>query len=201
MSATEANTGAQPVNDGSDHGLLRGRVRRTVDMATQLLGMVAIVCIAFMLLATVADVIRRYLWGESIHGVTELGEVAMVAIVYLGLGYAQSRDDHVAMTLVIKRIRPDIAAILNAIALLVATLIVAWLLLVTTDRAIESYAISEYRFGIVEIPVWPARIAVAVGVAAYLIELLFAIWDDIRVAVRSRGRHSAEPVESEVGSF
>ena len=159
-----------------------GRIRGTIDAVTRVMAMLSVTCIVVMLLATVADVVRRYLWGTSIHGVTEMGEVAMVAIVFLGLGYAQSRDAHVSMTLVVRRMRPESAALVNGLGLLLVTAMVGWLLLVTSERAIASYQVSEYRFGLVQIPIWPARIAIAVGVTAYLLELLFALYDDIRVA-------------------
>lgn len=167
----------------------RGRIRGTIDAVTRVMAMVSVTCIVLMLLATVADVVRRYLWGTSIHGVTEMGEVAMVAIVFLGLGYAQSRDAHVSMTLVVRRMRPECAALVNGLGLLVVTATVGWLLLVTSERAIASYQVSEYRFGLVQIPIWPARIAIAVGVTAYLLELIFALYDDIRVAQASWHPH------------
>lgn len=180
----EERVGALPAPDE------RGVFRRTVDAVTGIMALLSVACIVVMLVATVADVVRRTIWGTSIHGVTELGEVAMVAIVFLGLGYAQSRDAHVSMTLLVRRLRPDVAALVNGLGLLLVTAVVGWMLMVTTERAIASYEISEYRFGLVQIPIWPARIAIAVGVAAYLLELLFALWDDVR-AVRLAPRGPA----------
>lgn len=147
----------------------------------------AVAGIIFMALATVADVARRTFEGESIAGVLELGEVMMVAITFLGLAYAEYRGAHVSMTLVVRRIPRRIAAVINAAGLLLIVVVVAWMFLVTFDRAVESYAEGEYRFGLVQVAIWPARIAIVVGLAAYLIELVFRLVDDVRLAAGGGG--------------
>lgn len=169
-------------------------VRRVVHAATQVLAFLAIVCIVVVLVATVADVTRRGLTGQSVKGVTELGEVLMVAIVFLGLGFAESRGAHVSMTFLVRRLRPRAAAVLNALGLALVVVVVGWMVYVTADRALASVAVQEYRFGLVRVPVWPARIAIAVGLAAYALELLFRLLDDVRAA---RAPHDERPVASE----
>lgn len=157
-------------------------LRRLVHQLTQVLAFIAVFCIVAMLLAIVADVTRRTLAGESVPGVVELGEVAMVAIVFLGLGFAERRGSHVSMTLVVRKLPPRTAAIVNGLGLLLVVAVVGWMVWVTTDRALDSFAVKEYRFGLVRVPVWPARIAVAVGLAAYFLELIFRLFDDLRAA-------------------
>lgn len=166
------------VHDGS-------RLRRVVHGIVKAFGYVAVACIAFMLVAIVADVTRRSVAGKSVPGVVELGEVMMVAIVFLGLGYAESRGAHVSMTLLVNRLRPRTAAMVNGLGLLLVVGVIGWMVYVTADRALESVAVQEYRFGLVRVPVWPARVAVAVGLAVYFLELVFRLLDDLR-AVRSR---------------
>ncbi len=59
---------------------------------------------------------------------------------------------------------------------------VGWMVYVTADRALASFEMREYRFGLVRVPVWPARVAIAVGLAAYFLELVFRLFDDIKAA-------------------
>jgi TRAP-type C4-dicarboxylate transport system permease small subunit len=163
-------------------------VRRVVHAVTQVLAFLAVVCIVVVLVATVADVARRSFSGQSVKGVIELGEVLMVAIVFLGLGYAESRGAHVSITAVVRLMPPKTAAVVNGLGLLLMIIVVGWMVFVTADRAIESVAAQEYRFGLVRVPVWPARIAIAVGLAVYVLELLFRLLDNIQAA---RGLRSA----------
>lgn len=195
---------SDPANDR--HG---GPVRALVHGLTRVLALAAVACVVFMLIAIVADVVRRQLAGESVEGVVELGEVMMVAITFLGLAYAESRGAHVSMTLFVRKLPPRAAAAVNAIGLLVAVGVVGWMVYVTADRALMSLDLQEYRFGLVRIPVWPARIAVAVGLAAYFLELVVRLVDQLRaVGDAEAGRQaseqshdtSGEPSRTEQGS-
>lgn len=71
-------------------------------------------------------------------------------------------------------------------------IVVGWMVLVTADRALASFEVREFRFGLVRVPVWPARIAIAVGLAAYLLELVIRLIDDTRAAL---GKGPAPAVE------
>lgn len=168
----------------SDLGGVRSdsQIRRVVHGLTQAMAFLAVFCIVAMLIAIVADVTRRSLAGKAVPGVVELGEVAMVVIVFLGLGFAERRGAHVAMTLVVRKLAPRTAAIVNGLGLLLVVVVVGWMVWVTADRALDSFAVKEYRFGLVRVPVWPARIAIAVGLAVYFLELVFRLIDDVRAA-------------------
>jgi len=159
-----------------------GHVRRTVHQATQVLAFIAVLCIVVILFAIVADVTRRTLFGKSVEGVVELSEVMMVAIVFLGLGFAERRGAHVSMTLLVRKLPPRTAAVVNGLGLLLVVAVVGWMIYVTGDRALASFEDREFRFGLVRVPVWPARIAIAVGLGAYFLELAFRLIDDVRAA-------------------
>ncbi|MGH3384766.1 MAG: TRAP transporter small permease subunit [Nocardioidaceae bacterium] len=158
-------------------------LRRAIHATTQVLAFLAVLSIAVMLVAIVADVTRRTLAGQSVKGVVELGEVMMVVIVFLGLGFAERRGAHVTMTLLVRRLPTRVAAVVNGLGLLLVVVVVGWMVLVTADRALASFEVREFRFGLVRVPVWPARIAIAVGLAAYLLELVIRLIDDTRAAL------------------
>ena len=172
-----------------------GGLRRAVHAITQVLAFLAVLCIVIVLVAIIADVTRRSLAGKSVQGVVELGEVMMVVIVFLGLGYAERRGAHVSMTLLVRKLPTRSAAIINGLGLLLVVAVVGWMVYVTADRALASFEVREYRFGLVRVPVWPARIAIAVGLAVYFLELVFRLFDDIQAA---RGKGPG-PVSEDAG--
>lgn len=161
----------------------RSVFRRIVDRVTTVLALLAVTCIVFVVLAVIADVSRRTFFGESIGGVVEIAEVMMVIIVFLGLGYTERRGGHVSMTLLIRKLSSRPAAIVNAVAFMVVVVVVGWMMWVTGERALVSLEAGEYRFGLVRVAVWPARIAIAVGLAVYLLELTFGMIDSVRAAL------------------
>ncbi|MFC5337569.1 TRAP transporter small permease subunit [Leucobacter denitrificans] len=159
-----------------------GVLRRSIHVISRTFGIIAVLVIVFMMVATVADVARRYFTGAPIPGVTEAGEVLMVMAVFLGIAFTEYRGAHVRVTLVLEKLPPRVAAIINSLAMLVVLLLLAWMVWVTTGRALESIEVDEVRFGLVKIPVWPGRIAIAVGLAAYFLEAIPRLYDSVRQA-------------------
>lgn len=177
-----------------------GRTRRAIVMVARLLAAVSVLLILFMMVSTVADVGRRQLAGKAIDGVIEMGEVLMVSTVFLGLAYAETRGAHVNMTLVIRKLPPRIAAIANSLGLLLVLFVVGWMVYVTGLRAYDSFSANEYRFGLVQIPIWPARVALAVGLAAYFAALLPRFVDDLRSIFRPARAPADDPYDQEGGA-
>lgn len=159
-----------------------GPARKAVHFLSRALGIVAVVVIIVMMVATVADVSRRYFAGSPIPGVTEAGEVLMVMAVFFGIAYTESRGAHVRVTLVLEMLPPRVAAIINSLAMLLVLVLLAWMVWVTAGRALEALEVNEVRFGLVKIPVWPGRIAIAVGLAAYFFEAIPRLYDSVRQA-------------------
>lgn len=162
--------------------LQSGLTRSAVEVLTKILAYLAALLLVIVLVLVIADVTQRALVGQAVRGVVELSEVAMVAIVFLGLPYAEQLRAHVAMTMVVEKLKPRAASIVNMAGLGLIIIIVIWMIWVTTGRAIESIEANEYRYGLARVPVWPARIAIAVGLAVLLMQLLLRMWDGIRAA-------------------
>lgn len=160
--------------------------RRILHGCTEVLALASVTLIVVVLVMTVADVVRREISGKSVPGVVEWSEVAMVMIVFLGLGYAERQRAHVSMTLFVRMLPPRTAAIINSLGLFLVLLIVTWMVYVTADRALTSFEAKEFRFGLVRVPVWPARVALAVGLLAYLLELALRTVDSVKAAVNKQ---------------
>jgi len=160
-----------------------GALRKSIHILSKILGTIAALIIIFMMISTSADVFRRFIMGAPIPGVTEVGEVLMVGCVFPGLAYAESQRAHVNVSLLIEKLSPRAAAVLNSVGLLIVLIVLIWMVIATGERALSSIATQEYRFGLVQIPVWPGRLAIVIGLAGYLLETLPRFYDDIRQIV------------------
>lgn len=132
-------------------------------------------------LSITTDVIIRLTTGSSLPGLVELSETLLVALVFLGVSYTAYIGGHVAMSLVTDRLPARWKGWVRALANLLVVGVLVWLIYATGERAIQSYASGEYKFGLTQFPLWPARWAIVIGlvvtVPVALLRLSVAIRD------------------------
>lgn len=138
---------------------------------TNVMGLAAGVVILALTFITVADVILRKA-GESFPGAVEVSEVLLVFAVFLALGAAQVSGDHVTTSVLTSRLPPNARRWLRASAAVIGVITVVVMIIVATQAAIYSVQIGEYRFGIAQVPIWPARIIIVVGLIVFLFEYI-----------------------------
>jgi TRAP-type C4-dicarboxylate transport system permease small subunit len=123
---------------------------------------------------------RRNLFGPGLPGAEEISEIFMVSLVYFGLAYAQHKKAHVSISVVTDRIPTKVANLMRGFGLTVVCIVLAWMIIETGQTAMISFETGEYRFGLLRVPVWPAKMVIPFGVAALLIETCFDIIDTLR---------------------
>lgn len=153
----------------------------------------ALATLAIMLL-TVIDVVSRIAGGGSVPGLLEISEVALVFLVFGGIAYGQQQRIHVSVNLVVSRLPERIGRVAVAIGLVVMLVIFAWATWASGEAALESVARGEVRFGITQVPVWPARLMIPVGFGVLWFETLIQLLMVIRGEEDIRGE---SPVSEE----
>ncbi|MPZ60616.1 MAG: TRAP transporter small permease subunit [Propionibacteriales bacterium] len=153
----------------------RGALRTIVRM----LSIVAGVALLFVLLTTTADVAKRNLGGGSIPWAIEYNEIMLVALVFLSLANTQRTGDHVSVVLVTARIPHRARCVIRGVGMVVAAVFVGWMLYRSWQVGLQSYRTGEYRIGLAQVPVWPARLLIPVGLVFLLLQMLVNIYDDV----------------------
>jgi TRAP-type C4-dicarboxylate transport system permease small subunit len=128
--------------------------------------------IAVLMLLTCIDVGRRYVTGRSLPGVIEYSEVLLAGVVFLGMGMAQNGGAHVRMEALITRFRPRARAWVEAGTAAFGAVLTAVLTVATAGEAIDSFQAGEYRHGLAEVPIWPAKMVIPLGLAILTAELV-----------------------------
>ncbi len=154
-------------------------VHRIVHTVSMTFAVVAAVLISIIMVSTVADVIERQRTGASIPGVVEYSEVFMVALIYLGLAYAQRVGAHIGVDILVTRLPARAAHVVQSVGLCVVIVVLAWMTYETAQVALASFGNREYRFGIVQVPIWPARALIPVGLAALVLALFLEFYDHV----------------------
>jgi TRAP-type C4-dicarboxylate transport system permease small subunit len=139
------------------------------------------VALVSMMLLTVLDFSLRFTRGSSIAGAFEMTELAMVAIVFLGLGHGQRRRRHITIDLLYDLAgtagRRSIDHAARAIALLVAVLtgwqLWRYLLQVRADAQVS---------GVLGVPLHVVVTAALLGFGLYGVSLWSGAREDSRAA-------------------
>ena len=156
-------------------------MRKTIDSLSSLLAILAAACVMVMMLLTCLDTGMRWFTGRSVAGAQEIIEQLMVAIVFLGMAYALRRGDHVAVKIVTDALPVRLAAMLRLVGMAVMIVVVAWMAWRTGLQAWRSFNSGEVRFGLLQVPVWPARIAIPLGLGAMILQALPGVFDQLRL--------------------
>jgi TRAP-type C4-dicarboxylate transport system permease small subunit len=131
------------------------------------------VILASLVPLTVLDVVLRYALNAPLRGTFELTELAMVAVVFLALGEAQARSEHITIDLVHDRIGDRGRVLVRRFARvlsLVATVAIAWQLALYAGRVRAAHEVS----GVLGVPL---HLAVGVAVAGFALFALAVVID------------------------
>ena len=123
--------------------------------------------------------------------------VVLGTVVFLALGYCAYSGSHIALTLVTGALPGRIAAGVRAAAYTLVAVLLVWMLWATGIRALDSFQTGEYKFGLAQWPLWPARTTIVVGLALTLPVYVVGVWDNLQIA---RGRKPVPVNRAEDGA-
>lgn len=149
------------------------------------LGYVSALFIAALAVLIVTNVTMRTAGQGAISVLVQLSETLMVGVVFLALAVAERDNTHVRMELVTARLPMRAASVARTVAMLGSAGITGIFAYYTSIAFWESLSVRERRFGIVDFPVWPARLLIAVGFTLIAIEYLVKAWAYGRAAWRA----------------
>jgi TRAP-type C4-dicarboxylate transport system permease small subunit len=101
--------------------------------------------------------------------------VALVAVVYLGQMTTTWDGQHIRVTFITERLSIATARWLRIAVAFVCSGLLVWMIVATTTKAVTATEAGEYRFGLIPIPVWPARILIPVGLFAMLLLIILQL--------------------------
>ncbi len=132
-----------------------------------------------LMFLTCVDVALRAFVGSGILGVIELSQVALVATVYMAMMSSEIAGVHVRTPILTERLSPRWSHAVRLCGSVVSIAIVAWVTYSTWGVAVHATRAGEYLFGLARIPIWPAKLAVAFGMTAFLLALLSKFRNDL----------------------
>lgn len=158
-------------NPNKSIGSAAAKAWSALEKVIVLQGNIAALLIIAIMFLTSADVILRYIVGRPIQGAYEISEIFYLAAVFLGLAYTQAGGEHVRVEILISRLSPHARLVIESAMLLLAVLIFGILGWQGAEDFVESLTMGEYRWGLIRIPLWPARLMIPIGAFALCLRL------------------------------
>ena len=156
---------------------------------------VGAVLIVIMMLHISADVAARWFFGVSIVGTLEyVSYIYMVSVVFLPLGRVQQERGHVLVEVISNLFPPKVTEWVDRGALLFSFGYVSFIGWWGWQEAVRSFRRNEILPLIdTDLPLWPSRFVVPIGLAAMAVVILFQLVRSLRgheaAAPSGHGRH------------
>ena len=139
--------------------------------------------LALMVILITTDVVLRYFFNRPIKGTYELIEFMLVAMVYLGLAYTQTKKNHISVTLLTEKLPPRVLSVVHSATHLLCLGIFA---LITWRGMVQAEALraNGTTSDLLLIPSYPFMWVVVLGSALlcviFLRDFLNAVTDVIK---------------------
>lgn len=167
--------------------------RKLLDRTTAGAAIIAAAILLLLMAMTVVDVALRNAGQTGVLGVVEYSATLLAAAVYLGAAYGDRMGAHVSTRLVTNRLPVLPANLARLVGAAVTVAFLAYLTWACADRAWYAFQINEYRYGLIQVPVWPSRIALTIGLGLFTLERLAHL---LRLARGVRGKRNAPSATS-----
>ncbi|UNK46918.1 TRAP transporter small permease subunit [Arthrobacter sulfonylureivorans] len=119
-----------------------------------------------------SDVIGRYFFNRPVNGTLEFVTYWwMPLIIFLALGSAQYRNEHIRATLLLDSLKGRARALADALCLGIGTLMTGVLVVFMIVEAESSARIQQAALGTATVPIWPIKMIAVVGLVSLLLQL------------------------------
>jgi TRAP-type C4-dicarboxylate transport system permease small subunit len=142
-----------------------------------IMGTISGVLIIILMLLIDVTVSGRYLFNKPLPLSYELAILVLVVIMMIGQPWVQSIRGHLGMEFILERVSARKAAIIRIFGLVIVMAIL--FLLAWQGARFASRNMDMVFFGIVEVPVWPALVAVPIGFGIACFRIPFQIYEEI----------------------
>ena len=129
-----------------------------------------------MMLILVADILWR-LVGTPLQGMAEMSVFVMMIVIYLGFSRCEEHHDHVGLEFFTNVLPKRGRRITRLIAQIFAVITVGLLFYAVATNAISAFESNEAIEGTTEIPIWPTKFVMVVGMVFFLLQAIINIFN------------------------
>jgi len=142
-----------------------------------------VILLGMMFLVTF-DVIGRFLFNRPLHGATEITEFMMVGLLYFTLAHTQALKAHINVEIFTLHYSPRTRLVADLITYFLGLFLFAFITWQGFKSALDAWRIQEVTFGLLELPLFPAKVLVPIGSLILSLRFILDIADGWRKLAR-----------------
>jgi TRAP-type C4-dicarboxylate transport system permease small subunit len=135
------------------------------------LAVVSGLLMSLLMALLVIDVVMRNL-GYPLHGVAELSVFVMMIVIYLGFAHCESENTHVRLEFLTDKLPAKGKRRLNRVVWALSLGTVGLLTYAVVGDALTSFRRNDSIEGIINLPIWPTKFVMSVGMFAFLLQVI-----------------------------
>ncbi len=127
------------------------------------------------------DILGRTV-NRPLQGMAELSVFVMMIVIYLGFSRCEEHREHVGLEVVVNFLPVRARRIVGVLKHILAVIAVALLLYAVAVDAWSAYEHNSSLEGTMEIPIWPVKFIMVVGMAFFLMQSVINLIQDVKQA-------------------
>lgn len=175
---------------GQEDTLQRTRLDRVVSKSSNVSMEVATFVILALLILIILNAVIRSSNGGVIPGAYEIGQVAMPVLVFLALPWTFLKKNNYQLDLLYARFSDRKKLVLDVLHTLLYIVALSVWSFATVTEAIHSLSIMEYIPGLIQVPVFPSRVVIALGCLLMLLVLIRELVQRLQLLQANRAHKS-----------
>ncbi len=144
-----------------------------------------------MMMLLVIDLVFRSV-DMPLHGLAELSVFVMMIVIYLGLSRCEEYSEHVGLEFAINKLSEKMRSVMAAAVQFLAAATVGLMFYAVTTDAWSAYVTDSSIEGLIDLPIWPTKFVMVVGMVFFLLQAIVNLFDSILLA---RGHETARTSE------
>jgi TRAP-type C4-dicarboxylate transport system permease small subunit len=125
---------------------------------------------------TTTSVVMRRLANNPLEGDYESITLLFVFVVFFGLAYAQSRNQHISIVFVHDRIPPKYRHYVDIFLLALSAGLFITITVLSSINTSWAFDMGDTILGAIQVKTWPARMAVPIGSGLLSIRLIMQLF-------------------------
>lgn len=132
-----------------------------------------------MMLLLIADVVSRGV-GKPLQGMAEMSVFVMMIVVYLGFARCEEKGEHVSLEFALNAMPLRARLLMMAASQLIAVITIGLLFYAVVTDAWSSFLTGTAIEGTFEIPLWPTKFIMVIGMVFFALQGIVNMGNAIR---------------------